>query len=100
MVSSEPNRDSAPLESLNLKKRLEELKKVQHKLKERLDIYYNWWSQLEENGQLKDSVFVPEIYHATVVRRQLQCLLAKWHALRCERKGLEAEMEARVIELE
>jgi len=75
--------------------RIGALREVHNRLKERLDIYFSWFDQLTERGQLKDSMLVPKKYHVTEVKGKLQAFLRQWHALRSERKGMEAELEAK-----
>ena len=75
--------------------RIDTLKSNHNKLKKDLECWFVWFDQLVERGQLKDSMLVPKKYHVRRIKGQLQAFRREWHALRRERKGMEAELEVK-----
>jgi len=79
----------------NILQRIDTLKSNHNKLKGDLDSWFVWFDQLVERGQLKDSILVPKKYHVSEINKQLRAFRRQWHALRRERKGMEAELEVK-----
>ncbi|RPB19180.1 hypothetical protein L211DRAFT_853450 [Terfezia boudieri ATCC MYA-4762] len=75
--------------------RIDTLKNNHNTLKRELNSWFAWFDQLAERGKLKDSILVPKKYHASKIKGQLQAYRRQWHALRLERKGMEAELEVK-----
>lgn len=94
LVTDYKNSPAGPAPTTILQ-RIDTLKNDHNRLKEQLNTYYVWYDQLAGRGQLKDSMFVPKKYHVTEVKGQLRAFLEQWHALRRERKSIEAELNVK-----
>ncbi|KAF8435854.1 hypothetical protein BGX38DRAFT_1216503 [Terfezia claveryi] len=75
--------------------RIDTLKNNHNTLKGELNSWFVWFDQLAERGELKDSILVPKKYHASKIKEQLRAFRRQWHALRLERKSMEAELEVK-----